>query len=592
MRPCFSDNGNVSVVTQQPTNYSGWSVENNDPIKPNDSNPKPKLGVVGAGLAGVVLITGLAFAVFSITKSGSVSKWKMTTQQQETLSSAEENDTVEEYDGRKDDNTILEGKTAPQVLPGKVIVPAVVDQVQAQTLAALQVLKVIEGNVQPGDICTRREYARWSTMSKVYPAMYIQNVTELAFDDITPEDPDFSSIQGLAEAGLIGSKLSRYDMNPSDQDESVLNFCPESPLSRQDLVSWKMSLEKRVLPVADRMILQQCSGFIDIDKINLDAWPALIADLSAGEQGIIALAFGYTRLFQPDKPVTKAQAAVALASGEASDVVSEELARIEAESIAEKAVAAHTALVEQVEKDLNAKFEKDLLLEMEKITTVEKMAEDVKQELENLKAEREKENIKLMEERAAVDSEMEVFSKLRLEVEEQLSSIMSNKVEILHEKERLNKLLTDVEIENEEIAKLQRELEIERKALSMARSWAEDEAKRTREQAKVLEEARDHWKSQGIKIVVDQDLHEDANAGATWLRAGDQLSVEGTKSRAQNLVDKLKPMTTNLKGKSKEIIEMIIQKVLYFISQLKEWTSKTGKHVEEVKVKLTHKFKT
>ena len=35
-----------------------------------------------------------------------------------------------------------------------------------------------------------------STVFKVYPAMYIENVTELAFDDITPEDPDFSSIQG------------------------------------------------------------------------------------------------------------------------------------------------------------------------------------------------------------------------------------------------------------------------------------------------------------------------------------------------------------------------------------------------------------
>lgn len=39
-----------------------------------------------------------------------------------------------------------------------------------------------------------------NTTSKVYPAMYIENVTELAFDDITPEDPDFSSIQG--ESGL------------------------------------------------------------------------------------------------------------------------------------------------------------------------------------------------------------------------------------------------------------------------------------------------------------------------------------------------------------------------------------------------------
>jgi len=28
--------------------------------------------------------------------------------------------------------------------------------------------------------------------------MYIDNVTELAFDDVTPEDPDFPFIQGEA----------------------------------------------------------------------------------------------------------------------------------------------------------------------------------------------------------------------------------------------------------------------------------------------------------------------------------------------------------------------------------------------------------
>lgn len=39
-------------------------------------------------------------------------------------------------------------------------------------------------------------------------------------------------------------------------------------------------------------ILYHLSGFRDIDKINPDAWPALIADLSAGDQGIISLAFG------------------------------------------------------------------------------------------------------------------------------------------------------------------------------------------------------------------------------------------------------------------------------------------------------------
>lgn len=45
--------------------------------------------------------------------------------------------------------------------------------------------------------------------------MYIENVTELAFDDITPEDPDFSSIQGqsrIFERRVLTPELvSMYD---------------------------------------------------------------------------------------------------------------------------------------------------------------------------------------------------------------------------------------------------------------------------------------------------------------------------------------------------------------------------------------------
>ncbi|XP_068329008.1 stress response protein NST1-like isoform X2 [Pyrus communis] len=482
---------------------------------------------------------------------------------------------------------------ALQVPPGKVLVPAVVDQVQGQAFAALQVLKVIEADVQPGDLCTRREYARWlvsassalsrNSISKVYPSMYIENVTELAFDDITPEDPDFPSIQGLAEAGLISSKLSRKDMRSSmDEDDSPFYFSPESPLSRQDLVSWKMALEKRYLPKADKEVLYRISGFIDADKIHPDACPALVADLS-GEQGIIALAFGYTRLFQPDKPVTKAQAAIALATGEYSDSVSEELARIEAESIAENAVDAHNALVAEVEKDVNANFEKDLSLEREKIDAVEKMAEEARRELERLRSKREEDNIALMKEHAAVESEMEVLSKLRHEVEEQLQSVMSNKVEISYEKERISKLRIEAETESQEIARLQYDLEVERKALSMARAWAEDEAKRAREHAKVLEEARDRWERQGIKVVVDNNLREDALGEVTWLDAGKQFSVEGTANRAENLMDKLKALATNIKGKSRDIIDQIIQKIALLISNLREWIPKAGKGAAELK---------
>ncbi|CAN1180664.1 hypothetical protein LINPERHAP2_LOCUS34888 [Linum perenne] len=483
-------------------------------------------------------------------------------------------------------STVFESLRVP---PGKVLVPAVVDQGQGQALAALQVLKVIEVEAQPGDLCTRREYARWlvsasaalsrNSVSKVYPAMYIENVSELAFDDITPDDPDFASIQGLAEAGLISSKLSSRDLQStvSDDDEQVpFYFSPESPLSRQDLVSWKMALEKRQLPEADKKILYQVSGFRDIDRIHPDAWPSLVADLSAGDQGIISLAFGCTRLFQPDKPVTKAQAAIALALGDASDVVSEELARIEAESMAENAVSAHNALVAEVEQDINASFEKELSIEREKINAVQKLAEEASSELAMLKAQREEDNVALVKERAAIEAEMELLSRIRREMEEQLQSLLTDKVEISYEKERISKLQRQAEEEKEEVSRLQYELEVERRALSMARTWAEDEAKRAREQAKSLEEARDKFSKQGIKVVVDSDLQqEESSAEATWVAAAaaSEQPFEETVIRAQTLMDKLKHFSNQVTGKSREIINTIIQKILAFISALKAWTS-------------------
>ncbi|XP_038892481.1 uncharacterized protein LOC120081550 isoform X3 [Benincasa hispida] len=591
--------------------FSGWSESDSQEDVLDLWRKKWVGGFVGIGITGFILLSGITFAAWSINKQNS-SRQKpqmeaLSTQQELLLVSDTGNDKLGE-DGKEEnimnaDDETRTGKTgvpapvvsaAVKTLPGKVLVPAVVDQVQGQALAALQVLKVIEADVGPSDLCTRREYARWlvsassalsrNTTSKVYPAMYIENVTELAFDDITPQDPDFASIQGLAEAGLISSKLSRHDISSSlDEDQGPLLFSPESHLSRQDLVSWKMALEKRQLPVADRKMLHQVSGFIDADKIHPDACPALVADLSVGEQGIVALAFGYTRLFQPDKPVTKAQAAIALATGEASDIVSEELARIEAESMAENAVATHSALVAQVEKDINASFEKELSIEREKVDAVEKMAEEAKQELERLRSDRERDSITLIRERASIESEMEILSRLRSELEEQLRGLMSNKVEISFEKERINKLRKEAEIENQEISRLQYELEVERKALSMARAWAEDEAKRAREQAKALEEARDRWEKRGIKVVVDSDLREQESAVDTWLDSSKQFAVEETTDRAENLMEKLKRMATEVRGKSRDVIEKIIQKIALLVSNLRQWISKTGEQAEDLK---------
>ncbi|XP_020260848.1 E3 ubiquitin-protein ligase bre1-like isoform X2 [Asparagus officinalis] len=570
--------------------------------------------MLGAGLAGVLFTAGVAFASLSLkgrTTSGVKQQMEPLTREQEMLFSSDnqvakadqtknEASTVLSDEQTKIDNCNAELQEALQVPPGKVLVPAVVDQVQGQAFTALQVLKVIEPDAQPGDLCTRREYARWlvsassalsrNPISKVYPAMYIENVTELAFDDVTPEDPDYSCIQGLAEAGIISSKLSESDLKgTSGGEQDSFFFSSESPVSRQDLVSWKMALERRQLPEVDRNYLYKCSGYIDINRIDKDAWPALVADLSAGEQGIVALAFGYTRLFQPNKPVTKAQVAIALATGDSAEVVAEELTRLEAESLAETAVNAHTALVAEVEKELNASFEAELSKEREKINSLEKLAEEARVELERLKAERDEENNALYRGRAAVESEMEVLSRLRHEVEEQLQDLMSNKMEIAFERDRINKLRKEAESENQVIVQLQYELEVERKALSMARSWAEEEAKRAREQAKALEEARDRWESRGLKVVVDADLEEDASTGITWLSAGQQTPVDETVNRAENLVAKLKSMAAEIKIKSSAAIERVIQVILSLISSLKSMACKGSRHVMELEHSIVSK---
>lgn len=488
---------------------------------------------------------------------------------------------------------------ALHVAPGKVVVPAVVDNVQGQAFAALQALKVVEAGIEPSGLSTRREYARWliassailarNPASKVFPAMFIENVTELAFDDVTPEDPDFPYIQGLAEAGLISSKLSSHDTDDSVEGGKPKNylFSPDSPLSRQDLVSWKIALERKELPEVTRKMLWQKSGFIDIDKIHQDAWPALLADLSSGEQSIVAVAFGYTRLFQPDKPVTKAQAAVALATGDAAELVSEELARIEAESLADTAVATHAALEAQVQKDLNASFEKELQLEREKIEAAERLAEDVRSELERIKGEREEERYSLLKERAALDSEREFLSKLRHELEEQLQIFLTNKLEMSTERDQVARLLKEAENDKYALDQIRSEVEVEKKALALARAWVEEEATKARAHARVLQEARDKWEKEGIQVLVDKEL-DDANTAVSILqnRQEDQKQSGSSTMRevlvGEENVKSLLVVSNDMKEKISGVIEKLIHATELLITSLQQRAAEAGGRVQEL----------
>lgn len=195
---------------------------------------------------------------------------------------------------------------------------------QIEDLAALGVLTVTPSGAkanaetsgtqfEANKVITRREFARWlvAANNQIYanrPGQQIRlasDASQPAFPDVPRSDPDFQSIQALAEAGLIPSPLTG--------DSTAVLFRPDAPLTRENLILWKVPLDTRqALPTASIDAVKQTWGFQDVAKIEPKALRALLADFQNGEQATIRRVFGYTTLFQPKKPVTQAEAAAAL----------------------------------------------------------------------------------------------------------------------------------------------------------------------------------------------------------------------------------------------------------------------------------------
>lgn len=176
-------------------------------------------------------------------------------------------------------------------------------------LVRLQILPANE-KLNPHQIITRREYARW--LVKINNLIYADVNSKLIrlanpdskpiFTDILQNDPDFAIIQGLAEAGLIPSSLT--------QDTNAITFQPEKPLTRDDLITWKVPLDfRQKLPNATLDTIKETWGFQDAAKIKPQAWRQLYIDWQNGEDSNIRRGFSYITLFQPQKPVTYEEAA-------------------------------------------------------------------------------------------------------------------------------------------------------------------------------------------------------------------------------------------------------------------------------------------
>ena len=160
---------------------------------------------------------------------------------------------------------------------------------------------------KPNILVARREYARWllQTNNRLYqnqPSRQIrlaQPSDSASFPDIPNNHPDFAIIQGLANAGLINGTGDR--------------FRPNDPLLREELVQWKIPIDLRQpLPSATWDNISQTWGFKDSDRISESALGAIFADAQLRDISNIRRSFGFTTILQPQKPVTRAEAAASL----------------------------------------------------------------------------------------------------------------------------------------------------------------------------------------------------------------------------------------------------------------------------------------
>ena len=166
---------------------------------------------------------------------------------------------------------------------------------------------------RPNQAITRREYARWllAANNRFYSGQRTRKISpgvssaKPVFQDVKTNDPDFDAIQGLAEAGIIPSPLTG--------SSTAVTFRPDAPLTRKDLLLWKVPLDTRqLLPQATAAAVQQAWGFQDAGKIEPRALQAVLADHQNGDFSNIRRAFNYTTLFQPDKAATRAEAAAVI----------------------------------------------------------------------------------------------------------------------------------------------------------------------------------------------------------------------------------------------------------------------------------------
>ncbi|XP_047974531.1 uncharacterized protein LOC125216802 [Salvia hispanica] len=507
----------VSWDKVSPDDYNGWDVLEPAP-KIAEKRGWRTFAVVGFG-ASVVASLGF-FAYFWFYSKGFGVRFRsplsalqgfsvpsLTIKDEQGIGEVREDD-VPSAESEMPEETLADPFVATEHKLERVIVPCSVDVAQQEAVSALKKLKIIEDSVSADELCTRREYARWlvransqlerSRRHRLNPFAALCGSRITAFDDVGVEDPDFEHIQTLAEAGIIRSKLSDGNHGSNlNGDKELSYFSPERLISRQDLVTWIAKIEYDVVAGIDKEMARRSIGFLDVKEISSDALLELFADYQADRKSITRGVFGQSRRFQPSKPCTKAQAAVALTCGRVTEFIQAEISRLEAEKLA-KEIELKELMTEILERgDIKEYWEQKMEKERKRGLEVEVEYRSAIMALEEERIAQESGSAELVKQKAALECQEQLLSSIKAEVTEMSEILSVEKAKYDDELHGIQETRHDLQAKYEELIDAKSILEAEIEALRILRSWVEDEAKKSQARAKVLEEAGRRWKWDG-----------------------------------------------------------------------------------------------
>ncbi len=184
-----------------------------------------------------------------------------------------------------------------------------IGETEIRQLAELGILDSTSDVFQPSAPITRGEFVTW--MVKTYNVLHrdpirLPTTSRSAFPDMSPSHPYFTYIQAAYEAGLLAGFTDG-------------TFGPDEVLTREQMIVLKAPLDTtaaipdRRSPESLRAFIGQTRGFSDVDEISEDYLPHVAFDLGNAASGRnFERVYGRTRIYAPQTPVTRAEAAILL----------------------------------------------------------------------------------------------------------------------------------------------------------------------------------------------------------------------------------------------------------------------------------------